>query len=240
MSFDNDLGLRNKFKDTDIAHNFAYFDVTSTPEFVSSNFLGPTNIIPAEQLATEGDPVDVSGAGPPAVGEVLTALGPTAAAWAAAPAVTTVHVFFESQPSGTNGGTFTSGAWQTRNFNTNVGNIPTAGLLFFFIILPAGTYWVRATAPAHIVATHQLRFQNATDAVTLVTGTCAEAARDLTPTRAGHTLAVLEGFFVLPSQKALTLEHQCTTSEAGDGFGLAAGFAGTPEIYSMVTCIRFP
>ena len=237
MSFDNDLGLRNKFKDKDIAHNFAYFDVTSTPEFVSSNFTGPTNVIPADLLATDGDPVDVSGAGPPTAGEVLTALGPTAAAWAAAPAATTVRVFLDGQVTGTNGGGFASGAWRTRTLNITVGNLP-GSLIGNSMFMSTGNYWVRAAAPAYIVDEHQLRLFNGTDAVVEITGICAEADPNLTPALAGHSLAVLEGFVTVVGFKGFVLQHQCTMSRAADGFGLAAGFAGTPEVYSMVTWIR--
>jgi hypothetical protein len=135
----------------------------------------------------------------------------------------------ERQTSGTNGGGFTSGAWQPRVLNTVVKD--SAGLVTLAsntITLPPGSYRARATAPAFKVDRHQLRLQNTTDAVTLLTGTSSNAFAF------GNvgTVAELSGQFVLSGSKSIQLQHQCQTTEATDGFGVACSF-GT-EVYAGI------
>lgn len=53
---------------------------------------------------------------------------------------------------GTHGGTFTAGAWRTRDLNTVLTNtISGASLSNNQITLPAGKYYVEASAPTTIV-----------------------------------------------------------------------------------------
>ena len=70
----------------------------------------------------------------------------------------------DQKSAGTEGGTFTSGAWQTRDLNTEIsdpdGIISISSNQF---TLAAGTYLVNASAPAHKVNGHQIRLYNTTD-----------------------------------------------------------------------------
>ena len=69
----------------------------------------------------------------------------------------------DEKPSNTHGGTFTAGAWRTRDLNTVVMNtIPGASLTNNRIILPAGSYEVRADVAAEVVGSHQARLYNRT------------------------------------------------------------------------------
>lgn len=238
MSFDNDLGFRNEFKDKDIAHNFAYFDITEGT-FVSSDFSDSTNTIRAGALGTTGAPVDVSGAAPPAVGEVLTATSATTAEWDTAPAAPTSSVVTDFKLIGVNGGTFTLGAWRTRDLNVLVGNIAGASLLANQFTLPAGSYHVRATAPAFSVDVHQLRIQNITDGTTEVLGTNSHAKKfNNTISLDGNTLAVVEGDFTIAASKTFELQHRSTNTQATNGFGIASGI--DTETYANVNIIRWP
>ena len=61
----------------------------------------------------------------------------------------------DQKPQGTNGGTFTSGAWRTRDLNTVLTNTITgASLADNQITLPAGKYYVEASAPAYQTFAH--------------------------------------------------------------------------------------
>ena len=68
------------------------------------------------------------------------------------------HVMFppflhiqDQKPQGTHGGTFTSGAWRTRDLNTVLTNTITgASLATNQITLPAGKYYVEADVPSEV------------------------------------------------------------------------------------------
>lgn len=135
------------------------------------------------------------------------------------------------------GGTFTSGAWQKRDLNTIVND--AAGLVSLAsnqITLPAGKYWVSITAPVYEVQLHQLRLQNVTDAVTLVLGQTAWAGSN---PAISDSHATCVGQFTLSGTKTLEVQHYCQTTKASVGFGvgpsgsLAGAFAGGPDVYTV-------
>lgn len=135
----------------------------------------------------------------------------------------------DEKSSGTAGGTFTAGAWQTRVLNTVLTNTITgASLGSNQITLPAGAYRVVAFAIATTVDHHSLRVQNITDAATTIQGTMQRSWTN----SADSNLAQLMGYFVLASSKTFELQHRCTSSRSTDGFGSAGGFG--PEIYADV------
>lgn len=138
----------------------------------------------------------------------------------------------DQKAQNTPGGTFTSGAWRTRDLNTEVADTGNLGTLSSNqITLAAGTYIVKASAPAYLInARHQIRLQNITDGVTLVNGQSMYA-----PTISANTMmtyANLSGFFTITSSKVLEIQHQCQATEASDGFGVASNF--TTEVYTIV------
>lgn len=139
-----------------------------------------------------------------------------------------VHV--QDQKSlGTDGGTFSSGAWRTRDLNTELTNEVTgASLSSNQITLPAGDYFIEARAPVNGVDRHQTRLQDVTNAATLLTGSSEIAVQSFNVT----TPSVITGRFTLSGTADVELQHRCETSNSGNGFGEAANF--TTEVYSDV------
>lgn len=138
-------------------------------------------------------------------------------------------LYEDQQAQNTNGGSFSSGAWRTRVLNTEVSDTGGYGTLASNqITLSAGTYRVRASAPAFAVNQHQIRFQNVTSAVTLAIGS-NEYADSAAP---GGTRSVLSGIFTIAAAQALELQHQCASTKATNGFGPLCNF--TTEIYAIV------
>jgi hypothetical protein len=136
----------------------------------------------------------------------------------------------DEKTQNTAGGTFTSGAWRTRTLNTEVSDVGALGSLSSNqITLTAGTYVIRATAPAWTVNRHQARLQNVTDATTVLIGTAAFSSSSGT---GAMTESTISGVFTIGASKALELQHQCQTTEATDGFGVGANF--TTEVYTVV------
>lgn len=135
------------------------------------------------------------------------------------------------QTSGTNGGTFTSGAWQTRTLNTEVADTNSAASLAANqITLAAGTYRVQASAPAYRVDNHQIRLQNITDGSTIAVGTS-----EFSTSGAGEpdqNRSWLSYYFTITSVKVLELQHRGTTTRNTDGFGRAASL--DTEVYACI------
>lgn len=135
----------------------------------------------------------------------------------------------DEKAAGTEGGTFTSGAWQTRTLNTEVSDAGGhASLATNQITLAAGTYECRISCPGSIVADHQARLYNTTAAATILEGTSEQSAAGSTTT----SRSVIVGRFTVAAAQALEVQHRCSTTRATDGFGGAANF-GEKEVYTI-------
>lgn len=129
----------------------------------------------------------------------------------------------------TNGGTFTSGAWQTRDLNTleDSDSIVTSVSSNQFT-LPAGQYELIGTADAHATGQHQTRFENTSDS-TFKYGTSSYSDGG----NGGNDPSFTYWEFTIASSKTFELQHRCTITAASNGFGVANNFGGG-EIYSQV------
>lgn len=140
-------------------------------------------------------------------------------------------VFLDSKATGTDGGTFTSGAWQTRTLNqANFNNITGATLSGNRITLPYGIYKISARAPAFNVGAHQARILNVTDGTTLIGGSSYSGS-------GAQTDSHVEVTVFLDGAKTLELQHYCSSTKSTDGFGVAAATGGD-EKFSAVRIDR--
>ena len=163
-------------------------------------------------------------------GNVLT-VASGVPSWAAPAGGTTYSIFRDEKTSGTNGGTFTSGAFRTRDINaTQVNQITGSSIASNQITLPAGTFYISASAPSFNNDQNQARFFNITDSSVAILGTS-----DYQSTNDQGSSIVL-GTIVLTSSKVFELQHQCVTTQASNGFGVANTF-GT-QVYSVVTIAK--
>lgn len=146
-----------------------------------------------------------------------------------------IHVRDE-KPSGTNGGTFTSGAWRTRDLNTVVGNTITgASLAGNQLTLPPGTYEVDATAPHFQTGSAtanraRARLYDITGAAVLATGTLSGINGS---GAAANISSFVKGRFTLAVTSVVELQHRSTATVSGSGFGDSCAF-GDNEVYSDV------
>jgi hypothetical protein len=138
-------------------------------------------------------------------------------------------LFIQDQKSaGTSGGTFTAGAWRTRDLNTAVVNdITGASLSTNQITLPAGTYEFFASAPGYGVSGHVARLYNVTDGAEV--GGPGQNAY----TGAVQTNAEIFGKFTIDAQKVFELQHQSTGTTANIGFGVGNSLRSV-EVYSRI------
>lgn len=187
---------------------------------------------------TDGNLITYDASGDPAAvatgtsGQVLTSNGA-----GAAPTFQAINAAFETelfhateeQTQNTDGGTFTSGAWQTRALNqVKTNEITSASLSANVISLPAGTYYAEFIAIGNKVDLHQTRLRDTTNNTTLVTGLVAQAGSAIAIGNPSHGA----GRFTLSGTANVELQHQCSTTRATDGFGKAANF--TTEVYSSI------
>jgi hypothetical protein len=134
----------------------------------------------------------------------------------------------DEQSSGADGGSFTSGAWRTRTLNTVLTNeISGASLASNQITLPAGTYYIKARAPASEVVEHKAKLRNTTDNSDTLIGSSASVVNF-------NTLdSTVIGRFTIAGVKVFELQHRSSTTRATTGFGRSAGFS-VVEVYSEV------
>lgn len=138
----------------------------------------------------------------------------------------------DEKTQGTGGGTATSGAWQTRTFNTIVSDVdgicslPGSNL----IQLEPGTYQYAYRAPAFDVNANACRLYNTTASAVVPSSesmsTLASGGGD------GNTVSMGFGIFTLSVQSTIRLEHRVTTTVATNGFGYPANFQ--TEVYSVI------
>ena len=144
-------------------------------------------------------------------------------------------LFQEQQATSVNAGTFTSGAWRTRLLNTEVVNeISGASLASNQLTLPAGDYVFLATAPVLGVQRHQTRLQNITAGSTIEHGDCLFADTAACDSASSRVF----GKFTLGVSSVIELQHQCSATKSGNGFGNATTFSGTTEVYSRIELLK--
>ncbi|MER9018905.1 hypothetical protein [Mesorhizobium sp. M0898] len=139
-------------------------------------------------------------------------------------------VFVDQKTTGTGGGTFTLGAWRTRDLNTKLldpGSLITVSANTFVSTI-AG--WVEWSAPAKGVQGNKTRLYNVTDST--VAGVGSTAWNDTSPD--SGSLSV--GSCAVVAGKTYRLEHQSSSTRA-DGFGVASGFSEV-EIYTRISFWR--
>lgn len=134
----------------------------------------------------------------------------------------------------TGGGALTGSAWNTRTLNTLTDpNSIVTSLSSNQFTLPAGTYYIHATAPGYILNRHKLRLFNVTDTATSFYGTNSTA----TAISNDVTVSVLQGIVTIAGAKTFRIEHWAQTTNASDGGGIISNSGGT-DVYTVVTIVR--
>ena len=130
------------------------------------------------------------------------------------------------KPAGSGGGTFTNGAWRTRELNTmspSGGGGVVTSLISNQFTLAAGTYFISARAPASTVDRHQTRIRNITDGSTTLKGSSSVG-------NSGSSIqsdSWVRGIFTIADSKTFELQHQ---AQVTGSFGVASGgFLVDPE-----------
>jgi len=144
--------------------------------------------------------------------------------------VSTFFIVQETQANGTDGGTFTAGAWRTRALNTTqVNTISGASLGSNRVTLPAGTYRIQGGANAYRVEHNSTRLYNITASATILIGTSTRASEVNLET----SVSLVGGIITLSAATVIELQHRCVTSKSTYGLGSAVD-TGERELYSFL------
>lgn len=135
----------------------------------------------------------------------------------------------DEKASGTAGGTFTSGAWQTRTLTAEVHDTGGHGSLASNqITLAAGTYECEIGAIGYACGNHQVRLRNITDGASTLVGFSQNSNNGSTVISVG----TCRGRFTIAASKVFEIQHRCSVTVATNGFGLANSF-GENEVYTV-------
>ena len=136
----------------------------------------------------------------------------------------------DEKASGTAGGTFSAGSFQTRDLNTVMTNeISGASLSSNQIILPSGTYYINAIAQVYSVENHKVKLRNITDSSDVLIGSSEYAIDGYNVSNSSR----LTGRFTIAAQKTFEIQHRCADTTTTNGFGVSSGFS-VVEVYADV------
>jgi len=154
------------------------------------------------------------------------------------PAFTSYAVIADHKTSGTSGGTFTSGSWQTRDLQTTVtdeDSIVTIATNAFTLL--TGAYLICWSAPALWAESHQTRLYDVTGTAGVGTGSSEYSAsvpggypgsiNQVVNRSVGSARVNISG-----ASNVYTIEHRCSATTSSEGWGVAGSF-GT-EVYTIV------
>lgn len=140
----------------------------------------------------------------------------------------------DQKPSGTDGGTFTGGSYQTRELNTLKGDKSFCSLDSNVLTLAKGSYSFNGYATAQGVNRNKARLQNTTDNTTAIVGSPeVTSSGDNTSQQ-----SLINDSFIINKTTNFELQHRCNTSGSGDGFGQGSSY-GENEIFSMLKIIKY-
>jgi len=146
---------------------------------------------------------------------------------------TSYAIIADQKSTGTNGGTFSVGAWRERDLQTELfdpdGIVSISSNQF---TLAAGTYFISWKCPAYAVGNHQSRLYNVTDAAEVAVGmSCTDGTYGITIVATGSARTTITG------SKTFSIEHQGQYTLATYGFGYNFGLS-SKEQYTMVEIFK--
>jgi hypothetical protein len=141
----------------------------------------------------------------------------------------------DEKAQGTQGGSSSAG-WNTRTLQTvKTNTITGASLANNRVTLPAGNYFVFASAPSYYTSAplnSKLIVYNYTNSANLILGA------NFTAATAQQGMAVAMGYCSLANTKEIQLQHYVSTGVATNGLGLTHNLAGYVETYAQIFTIK--
>ena len=137
---------------------------------------------------------------------------------------TSYALIADVKASNGDGGTFTTGAWRTRDLNTEIadpdGIVSISSNQF---TLQAGSYCIIFSAQAHQPNSHQTRLYNATTSANVQVGQAMYGGESTGATTASRGVARV----TISGSTVYEIQHRCASTK--DTFGLGVGTAGNMD-----------
>lgn len=140
--------------------------------------------------------------------------------------------YFEDQKAASTAGGAAGGGYATRTLNTEVfNNIPGVSLSSNQVSLPAGTYLIEASTPAHRVNSHKCRIYNASTTGVLAYGTSEFAAVGSGSIVVTRSTAITR--VTLASTTLIEVQHDVENATNSSDYGVSANMTGV-EVYTTL------
>ena len=132
-------------------------------------------------------------------------------------------IVLDKKNSDTSSGTFTRGAWETRDLitKTDIDNIISLSNNQF--TLGVGTYLIKWSAPVYNVDGHQTRLRNMSDLTTDIVGS----------SESDNSRSIGVGIITVLENKTFEIQHRAETTVNNNGFGFNLDF-GENNIFTVV------
>ena len=144
-------------------------------------------------------------------------------------------IICDQKGTNTAGGSTSTGAFNTRDLNTELadpdGIVSISSNQF---TLQAGTYLIKASAPAYKATRHQILIWNATDSSSVAVGTSEYCH----PTSGNITRSFAVGRTTISGAKAFEIRHRVGTAESTYGFGVESNYDTLASIYTIVEIFK--
>lgn len=137
--------------------------------------------------------------------------------------------YADIKAAGTPGGTFTSGAWQVRDLNSEEFDSNNIGVLAGNqVTLQIGSYFILAQVPAFDCGAHQAKLYDVTHSADLLFGQSTVDGSSL-----------ITGIIILSAISAINIQHKCrVTSTDTNGLGTPLNIPPTNEVYTRLVILR--
>jgi len=133
----------------------------------------------------------------------------------------TYAVICDQKASTADGGTFTSGAWRTRDLNTEISDADSiVSIASNQFTLAAGSYLIRWSAPAYRVLYHQSRLYDVTNTAVIQLG--SSAYNSSSSSAQGNSSGSAR--VVIAASTTYEIQHRSDGTQSTFGFGV--GFSG--------------
>ena len=148
---------------------------------------------------------------------------------------TSYAIIADVKASNTDSGTFTSGAWRTRDLNTELadpdGIVSISSNQF---TLQSGSYLLKAKAMGFRVERHMIKlYQTSGTPADIATGTSEYCP----PTYIGSNSSFLSCRFTISTATTYELQHRCQTTKTDNGFGMDFDI-GVNETFALVEIFK--
>jgi hypothetical protein len=158
--------------------------------------------------------------------------------WADSSGLFESYAMIEDRKSdGTNGGTFSSGAWRTRDLNHEVtdpdGIVSISSNVFALSGSSSDKYLVRWRSPAYKVDVHGSRIYCTTDS-----NVAAKGSASVCKGNYGIATTISHGMARLDGGKSYRIEAYAWQTISGDGFGSTWSASWCPGIYAQVEIMK--